>query len=88
MRKRTASCPVNPNAKTGFEKLHNPDSRDEALAALGQWVIDTCLFFGCRSELAFLVAAEFTKGLRLELNRSPAKRLEPPTILQNNDFVK
>lgn len=56
-------------AEIDFEKLHNPDGRDEALLRLGQWVIDTCLIFGCRPELAWLVAAEFTKGLRLELNR-------------------
>ena len=68
MTKRTAGQTINPNAITGFEKLHNPDSRDEALSAIGQWVIDTCLLFGCRPELAWKVAAEFTKGLRLELN--------------------
>ncbi len=67
MAKRTAGQPINPNAITGFEKLHNPDSRDEALAAIGQWVIDTCLLFGCRPELAWEVAVEFTKGLRLEM---------------------
>ncbi|KKL56252.1 hypothetical protein LCGC14_2247230 [marine sediment metagenome] len=27
MTKRTAARPINPNAITGFEKLHNPDSR-------------------------------------------------------------
>ena len=66
MAKRTAGQPINPNAINGL--LHNPDSRDEALVTVGQWVIDTCLLFGCRPELAWEVAAEFTKGLRGEYN--------------------
>lgn len=61
------------DAVTSFETLHDPDRRDQALADLGQWVIDTCLIFGCRPELAWQVAATFTKGLRKELENEPQK---------------
>jgi hypothetical protein len=50
-----------------FEDLHNSDIREQTLIALGQWVIDTCLVFGCRPELAWQVAATFIGGLRKEL---------------------
>lgn len=69
MTKRTAAQPINPDAITGFEGFHNPDTRDQALVALGQWVVDTCLVFGCRPELAWEVAIMFTKGLRKELEK-------------------
>lgn len=52
---------------TGFERFHNLETRDQALAEFGQWVIDTCLTFGCQPELAWQVAATFTRGLRKEL---------------------
>jgi hypothetical protein len=55
------------NAPINLEDLHNPDTRDQALVNLGQWVIDTCLVFGCRPELAWEVAAIFIRGLRMEL---------------------
>lgn len=67
MKRNTVARPVNPDAKTGFESLHNPVTRDQALADLGQWVIDTCLLFGCQPETAWQVAATFTRGLRKEL---------------------
>lgn len=77
MRKRkTAGRPVSRDAVTGFEALHDPDRRDQALADLGQWVIDTCLIFGCRQELGWEVAALFVRGLRkdLEANNERTKR--------------
>lgn len=64
-----AGRPINPNAQTGFEELHDPDRRDQALIDLGQWVIDTCLLFGCRPELAWKVAMTFIIGLRRELEK-------------------
>jgi hypothetical protein len=64
---RRAGRPINPNAVTGFEVLHNSDTRDQALIDLGQWAIDTCLLFGCCPETAWEVAAIFIRGLRKEL---------------------
>lgn len=51
------------------EKLHDTKTRDEAFSELGQWVIDTCLIFGCRPELAWRVASTFIEGLRKELDK-------------------
>lgn len=47
--------------------LHNSRTRDRALIDIGQWVIDTCLVFGCRPELAWQVASIFVSGLRKDL---------------------
>lgn len=67
MKRKTAARPINPNALTGFEALHDPARRDQALVDLGQWVVDTCLLFGCQPETAWQVGAIFTRGLRREL---------------------
>lgn len=66
-KRKSAAPPINPNAITGFEALHDPARREQALADLGQWVVDTCLLFGCRPETAWQVATTFTRGLRREL---------------------
>lgn len=75
-KRKTAGPPVNPNAVTGFEALHDPDRRNQALTDLGQWVIDTCLIFGCQPEIAWQAAATFTKGLRRELESQNDKSKE------------
>lgn len=53
--------PINPEA------LYCAETRDRALIDIGQWVIDTCLLFGCLPELAWQIAALFVEGLRREL---------------------
>jgi hypothetical protein len=66
-KRKNAGRPISPDAITGFEDLHNPVTRDPALVTLGQWVIDTCLMFGCQPETAYEIAITFTRGLRKEI---------------------
>lgn len=49
--------------KTANARLRNPDTRQETLAELGDWVRDTCLAFGTGAELAQRVAWHFVAGL-------------------------
>lgn len=66
-KRKTAARPINPDTVTGFEGLHDPQTRDRGLVDIGQWVIDTCMVFGCRPELAYRVASLFVGGLRKDL---------------------
>ena len=74
MRKRKmAASAVSPDVATGFESLHDPQTRDRGLIEIGQWVIDTCLVFGCRLELACQIASLFVGGLRRDLDAPELK---------------
>lgn len=44
--------------------LDDPETRQEGLLALGEWVIKTCLLFGVSLPTAYQVAAIFVGGVR------------------------
>lgn len=67
MKRNNAARPINPGAASGFEGLRDPLTRNQALVDIGQWVIDTCMVFGCRPELAWEVAGMFVGALRRDL---------------------
>ena len=48
-------------------RLRNPETRDETLLEIADWVRDTCLFFGTSAPLAYQLAALFISGLAREV---------------------
>ena len=46
--------------------LEDPQTRNRALAELGQWVSDTCLLFGMDAGSAHRVSFIFVEGLQAE----------------------
>lgn len=44
--------------------LEDPETRQEGLWALGEWIIKTCLLFGTTLDTAYQVAALMVGGVR------------------------
>lgn len=43
--------------------LSDPSTKDQGLLVAGEWIKSTCIFFGSSPQTAYLVAAEFVRGL-------------------------
>lgn len=56
------------NLQIIYQKMYDSDRsiREQALADLGRWALETCLFFGVEFEIAAQVALTFVGGIRRE----------------------